>query len=216
MALQVMGRKLGMTQIFDESGQVTPVTVIQVGPCTVVRKKTEGKDGYNAMVLGYRDEKEQRLRRSELGQYRKAGVSPKRMMRESRVAGEELDQFEVGQEITVELFEKGGFVDVTGRSKGRGFSGVMKRHNMSGAKSSHGTHEYFRHGGSIGASASPSRVFKGKRMPGRYGGTRVTVQNLQIADVRPDKGILLVKGAVPGPNKGLVSVTHAVKKPAAT
>jgi large subunit ribosomal protein L3 len=216
MALEVMGRKLGMTQIFDVSGQVTPVTVIQVGPCTVVRKKTAGKDGYNALVLGYRDEKEQRLRKSELGQYRKAGVSPKKMLRESRVAGEELDQFELGQEITVELFEKGRFVDIAGRSKGRGFSGVMKRHNMSGAKSSHGTHEYFRHGGSIGASASPSRVFKGKRMAGRYGGTRVTVQNLQIADVRPDKGILLVKGAVPGPNKGLVSVTPAVKKPAAT
>ncbi|MFW6180928.1 MAG: 50S ribosomal protein L3 [Spirochaetota bacterium] len=214
MALHMMGRKLGMTQVFDESGQVTPVTVIQVGPCTVVRKKTEGRDGYNALVLGYQDEKEQRLRRSELGQYRKAGVSPKRMMRESPVAADELDRFEAGQEITVELFEKGGFVDVTGRSKGRGFSGVMKRHNMSGAKSSHGTHEYFRHGGSIGSSATPSRVFKGKRMAGRYGGTRVTVQNLQVTDVRPDKGILLVKGAVPGPNKGLVSVSRAVKKPA--
>lgn len=215
MALHILGKKLGMTQIFDESGQVVPVTVVGLGPCTVVRKKTEEKDGYDALVLGYRDEKEQRLRKSELGQYRKAGVGPKRVMSESRVAKEELERFEIGQEVTVELFEKGQFVDVTGRSKGRGFTGVMKRHNMSGAKSSHGTHEYFRHGGSIGASAYPSRVFKGTRMPGRYGGTRVTVQNLQVAEVRPDKGILLVKGAVPGPNKALISVARAVKKPAA-
>ncbi len=214
MALHILGKKLGMTQIFDESGQVVPVTVVGLGPCTVVRKKTEEKDGYDALVLGYRDEKEQRLRKSELGQYRKAGVGPKRVMSESRVAKEELARFEIGQEVTVELFEKGQFVDVTGRSKGRGFTGVMKRHHMSGAKSSHGTHEYFRHGGSIGASAYPSRVFKGTRMPGRYGGTRVTVQNLQVAEVRPDKGILLVKGAVPGPNKALISVARAVKKPA--
>lgn len=216
MGLHLMGKKLGMTQIFDESGQVVPVTVIALEPCMVLRKKTGEKDGYDAVVLGFGDTKEQHLRKSELGQYRKAGVSPKRVMRESRLAGDELNNFEIGQEVTVEHFEKGQFVDVTAPSKGRGFSGVMKRHNMSGTKSSHGTHEFFRHGGSIGASASPSRVFKGTRMPGRYGGTRVTVQNLEVVAVRQEKNVVLVKGAIPGPNKAQVSIARAVKKPVAT
>jgi large subunit ribosomal protein L3 len=210
-----MGKKAGMTQIFDETGQVRPVTVVKVGPCTVLRKKTEDKDGYNALVLAFDEQKEQRMRKSELGQYKKANVTPRRIMAESRVTGEELDQFEIGQEITTEFFQKGQYVDVTGTSKGRGFSGVIKRHNMAGAKRSHGTHEFFRHGGSIGASASPSRVFKGTRMAGRYGGTRVTVQNLVIEDVRPDKGVVLIRGAVPGPSKSVVSLAQAVKKPAA-
>ncbi len=213
MRIRMIGNKIGMTQIFDESGKVIPVTVIKVGPCYVVNKKSVEKDGYSAIVLGYGDIKEKRLRKSEMGLFKKAGVSPKRVLKETRVNPQELDSFEIGQELTVEIFKKGEYVDVTGKSKGRGFAGVMKRHGMSGAKSSHGTHEYFRHGGSIGASSFPSHVFKGKKMAGHYGNATVTIQNLKVVDVRPEKGIILVKGAVPGPNKGYVFISHAVKKP---
>ncbi len=215
MRIRMIGNKIGMTQVFDESGKVIPVTVLKVGPCYVVRKKTVDNDGYSALVLGYGDVKEKKLRKSEKVFFEKAGVSPKRILKETRVNPEELDNFEIGQEITLEIFKKGDFVDVTGKSKGRGFSGVMKRHGMSGAKSSHGTHEYFRHGGSVGASSFPSRVFKGKKMAGHYGNETITVQNLQVVDVRPEKGVILVKGAVPGPNKGYIFVSHAVKKQAA-
>ncbi len=211
MKIRMLGNKVGMTQIFDEKGTVIPVTVLRVGPCYVVAKKTEEKNGYSAIVLGFEDIKESKVRKSELGLFQKANVSPKRMLKESRVSKEELVKFEIGQELNIELFKKGDFVDITGKSKGRGFSGVMKRHGMAGAKRSHGTHEYFRHGGSIGSSASPSRVFKGKKMPGRYGGARVTVQNLMVADVKPDKHIMLVKGAVPGPNREYIEITHTVK-----
>jgi large subunit ribosomal protein L3 len=213
MRIHMMGHKIGMTQVFGESGEAIPVTVLRVGPCTVVRKKTDQRDGYNALVLGYDDARENRVRKSELGLFEKAGVGPKGCLKESRMSGEDLDGFEVGQEITVELFKKGEYVDVSGITKGRGFTGVMKRHNMAGAKSSHGTHEFFRHGGSIGASASPSRVFKGKKMAGRHGHDRVPVQNLLVADVKPERGLLLVRGSVPGPNRGRIVVTHAVKKP---
>jgi large subunit ribosomal protein L3 len=215
MRIKLMGNKIGMTQIFSENGEVIPVTVVKVGPCTVVNKKTDEKDGYNALVLGYGDIKESRLSRSELGQYKKADVTPKTLLRETRISREELDAYEIGQELVPgEIFKAGEYVDITGNSKGRGFTGVIKRHGMSGAKRSHGTHEFFRHGGSIGASAYPSHVFKGKKMPGRYGNKRLTVQNLLIADVKPDKNLLLVRGAVPGANRGHVTVSHAVKKPA--
>jgi large subunit ribosomal protein L3 len=213
MALKLMGNKMGMTQIFDESGRVIPVTVVKVGPSVVVAKKTEERDGYSALVLGYEDTKESRLKGSELGVYKKANLAPKRHLMEARMKAEELDQYEIGQELGPDLFNRGDYVDVTGNSKGRGFTGVIKRHGMSGAKSTHGTHEFFRHGGSIGASASPSHVFKGTKMPGRYGGTRITVQNLLLADVRPEQGILLIKGAVPGANRSYITVTHAAKKP---
>ncbi|UCB44296.1 MAG: 50S ribosomal protein L3 [Spirochaetota bacterium] len=212
MRLLMLGNKLGMTQVFEQNGTVIPVTVLKIGPCWVVDKRTEEKNGYNAVILAYEDIKENRTRKSEEGQFKKAKLSPKRYMRESRVTKEELDKFEIGQEVNIDLFKKGDFVDISGRSKGRGFTGVMKRHGMAGAKRSHGTHEYFRHGGSIGASASPSRVFKGKKMAGRYGGTRVTLQNLVVADVRPDKSIMIVKGAVPGPNRGNIEVAHSIKR----
>lgn len=208
----MIGNKVGMTQMFDEEGRVVPVTVIKFAPCSVVRKKTITKDGYSAFVLGFEDTKESRLRKSELGLFQKAGVSVRRYLKESRVSEQELDAFEVGQEITIDVFKKGDYLDITAKSKGRGFTGVMKRHGMAGAKGSHGTHEYFRHGGSIGSNTFPGRVFKGKRMPGRYGGSGVTVQNLLVADVRPEKKIILVRGAVPGPNKGYVSIAHARKR----
>jgi large subunit ribosomal protein L3 len=212
MIINMIGNKVGMSQVFDEGGRVVPVTVLQVGPCYVINKKTEESDGYTALVLGYQDVDEKRVRKSELGLFNKAKVSPKKMLVESRISKTELDNFEIGQQIGVDIFEKNGFVDVAGTSKGRGFAGVIKRHGMAGAKSSHGTHEYFRHGGSIGASAYPGKVFKGKKMPGRYGGKRVKVQNLTINDIKPEKNVLLVEGAVPGPNRGHVTVSHAVKK----
>jgi large subunit ribosomal protein L3 len=208
----MLGSKVGMTQMFDENGRVVPVTVIKLAPCTVVKKRIVEKDGYNAIVLGFEDAKENKLRKSELGLFEKLGISPKKFLKESRVSEQELSGFEVGQNLTVDIFKKGDYLDITGKSKGRGFTGVMKRHGMAGAKGSHGTHEYFRHGGSIGSNTFPGRVFKGKRMAGRYGGTNVTIQNLLVADVRPEKNVILVKGAVPGPNKGYVYVTHAKKK----
>lgn len=212
MRINMIANKVGMTQVFDEAGQVIPVTILKIIPCQVVNKKTDTKDGYNALVLGYQEVDERKLRKSESGLYKKQNVAPKKILRESRVQKEDLDKFEIGQEIGIDVFKKDGFVDISANSKGRGFTGVIKRHGMSGANRSHGTHEYFRHGGSIGASASPSRVFKGKKMAGRYGGTKVKIQNLSVAEIYPDKNVILVKGAVPGPNKGLVTVTHAVKK----
>ena len=214
MILSMVAHKKGMTQIFDEDGKVIPVTVLQVVPGHVVRKKTEEKDGYNALVLGFEDRKERRLRKSEAGLYKKINIPSKRMLKESRVGKSDLEKFEIGQEIGIDVFQKDEHVDVSAKSKGRGFTGVMKRHGMAGAKRSHGTHEYFRHGGSIGASAYPAKVFKGKKMPGRYGGTKVKTQNLLIAAIQPEKNIMLVKGAVPGPNQGYITVSHAVKKQA--
>jgi len=211
----MIGTKVGMTQIFDETGKVIPVTILKVGPCYVVRKKTIENDGYSALVLGYGDIKEKKVRKSEMGLFKQTNIPPKKILKESRVNPEELDNFEIGQEIKVNIFKKDEYVDVTGKSKGRGFAGVMKKHGMSGAKKSHGTHEYFRHGGSIGSSAYPSHVFKGLKMAGHYGASRITVQNLKVVDVREDKGIILVKGAVPGPNKGYLFISHAVKKPVA-
>ena len=200
-----------MTQVFEEDGTVVPVTVLKVGPCYVVDKRTEEKNGYSALVIGFGDMKENRARKADIGLYKKAGLPPKRWLRESRVSKEELGKFEVGQPVGIDLFKKGDMVDVSGTSKGRGFTGVMKRHGMAGAKKSHGTHEYFRHGGSIGASASPARVFKGVKMPGRYGGTRNTIQRLLIADVKSEKNLILIRGAVPGPNRGNIEIAHSVK-----
>lgn len=212
MGLHLLGNKIGMTQIFDENGAVVPVTVLKVGPCYVVDKRTEEKNGYSAVVLAFGDIRESRARKSELGLYKKASIPPKKYLKESRLSKEEVEKFEIGQEVGIDLFKKGDFVDISGRSKGRGFTGVMKRHGMAGAKRSHGTHEYFRHGGSIGASASPSRVFKGMKMPGRYGASRKTIQHLLVADVRPDRNIILVRGAVPGPSRGNVDIAHSVKR----
>ncbi|KPJ87103.1 MAG: 50S ribosomal protein L3 [Spirochaetes bacterium DG_61] len=212
MKLSLLAHKVGMTQIFDEDGKVIPVTVLKIKPAIVVRKKSYEKDGYNALVLGFEDVKENKIRKSEDGLYKKLNVTPRKILRETRLLKEDLDKFEIGQEVGIDVFNKDDIVDVTGKTKGRGFTGVMKRHGMSGAKRSHGTHEYFRHGGSIGAASYPSRVFKGKRMPGRYGGTKVKIQNLSIVNLVPDKNLMLVKGAVPGPNKGYVTVAPAVKK----
>lgn len=219
----LIGRKVGMTQLFDAEGNRSAVTVIEVGGNVVVQKKTtESKDGYNAIKIGFgkvhqhvKDGAEPRWRldRPSVGVFAKAGISaPRQHVRELRLDVAELAKYEVGQELGPDLFVAGEFVDVTGTSKGRGYTGVMKRHNFAGAKGSHGVHEFFRHGGSIGASAYPSRVFPGKKMAGQHGNARVTVQNLRVHSVLPEQGLVLVKGAIPGPNGGVVLVRSAIKK----
>ncbi|HSG01548.1 MAG TPA: 50S ribosomal protein L3 [Vicinamibacterales bacterium] len=201
----ILGRKLGMTQVYTDDGALVPVTVIQAGPCTVVGQRTTERDGYLAAQLGFEDAKEARVRKPRQGFFAKAGAGPFRVVREVAVAGEETPS--VGTQVRAgDVFVAGDRVAVTGTSKGRGTAGVMKRHNFSGFPASHGTHEYFRHGGSIGNRSYPGRVFKGKRMSGRMGAVRVTTPNLTIVAVRPDDDLLLVRGAVPGARGGLVLV----------
>lgn len=219
----LLGRKVGMTSIFDETGNKIPVTVIDVSSNVVVQKKSAaGKDGYSAVKIGFglvhKHEKDGaeprwRLTAPRVGVFAKAGIeTPRSVTREIRITEPELDRYEVGQELGPDQFRAGELIDVTGTSKGRGFTGVMKRHNFAGGKASHGVHEYFRHGGSIGTSAWPARVWKGRKMAGQHGNARVTVQNLRIAAIRPDDQAILVRGAVPGPNGGVVLLRSAVKK----
>lgn len=219
----LIAKKVGMTQVFDQAGNRIPVTVLDVGGNVVVQKKSQnGKDGYSAIKLGYGDvhkhvkegtEDRWRLNRPRTGVFSSAGIdAPRKHVREIRVREEQLEEYEVGQELGPDHFAPGEFVDVTGTSKGRGFSGVMRRHNFAGAKASHGVHEFFRHGGSIGCSADPARVFKGKKMPGQYGNTRATIQNLRVVDTLPEDNAILVRGGVPGPNGGIVLLRSAVKK----
>lgn len=221
MSKTILGRKIGMTQIFTEGGDRIPVTVVQAGPMVVVAKKSaEGNDGYNAVKLGFekadKQEKDGNVRyrgvnKAEAGVFLKAGLEPHRTVIEVRVSEKELANYEVGQEISFDIFNSGDIIDVTGTSKGRGFAGVMKRHNFAGFKASHGVHESFRGGGSIGASAYPARVFKGQKMAGRYGGKKVTTQNLELVRVMEEDGLYLIKGAVPGPINGVVKIQKAVK-----
>jgi large subunit ribosomal protein L3 len=206
----IIGRKLGMTQVFTENGTVIPVTIIEAGPCAVVQIKTKEKEGYNALQLGFMDKKPQRVNRPLSRHFQKSGKGPFYILREFRL--DDVGDYQLGQEITSEVFNVGDYVDVIGTSKGKGFTGVIKRHGFSGAPGSHGTHEYFRHGGSIGSSAFPSRTFKGKKMPGNSGNSRVTVQNLRIVGIKPDRNILLVRGAIPGSANSIVIVRYAKKK----
>jgi large subunit ribosomal protein L3 len=205
----LIGTKLGMTQIFDAEGHRVAVTVIAAGPCVVVQRKTVDADGYEAIKLGYDPQRESRMRKSEVGIYKKAGVDTQRVMRE--VECEADDGVAVGDTVTASLFEGVAYVDVVGTSKGRGFAGVMKRHNMGGGRMTHGAHAR-RRPGSIGQCAYPGRVAKGQRMPGHMGNSRITQQNLKLLDVRSEENLLLVKGAIPGPNGGLVLVKKALKK----
>lgn len=212
MARGLLGRKLGMTQIFTEDGTRLGCTVLELGPCTVLQKKERsGKDGYNAIRIAFEDVPERKLTKPELGVFKKGNAEPKRFIREVRLTDAEIGDFEVGQTFDVSTFNVGDLLDVTAVSKGRGFSGVMKRHNFRGAKRTHGVHEYFRHGGSIGMCAWPGKVIKGHRMPGQYGNKRVTIQNLSVVRSHPELNLVLVKGAVPGPKGGLVIVRTAVK-----
>lgn len=208
----LIGRKVGMTQLFSEDGDVIPVTAIEAGPCWVVQKKTLARDGYIAVQLGFGAKKQKRTTKPLQGHFQRSGIAPTRWLREFHVSEEALQELTEGQSVSGEIFSAWRYVDVTGTSKGRGFTGVMKRHNFAGKNTSHGTHEYFRHGGSIGASADPARVFKNKGMPGQYGNTRVTVQNLEVVRFIKEKNLLLVRGAVPGPNGGMVLVRMSRKK----
>lgn len=220
MAKAIVGRKVGMTQIFTAEGDCVAVTVVKVGPCTVVRKKSaEGKDGYNALVLGFEDarsavvdgETVYKLNKAELGVFKAAGVNPCKSLHEVRVSDSDLAKYEVGQKVNADLFIPGDIIDVVGTSKGNGFSGVMKRHNFRGAKRSHGAHEYMRHGGSIGTTSTPGRVMKNRKMAGQCGDARVTVQNLRVFSVDADQNLILVKGSIPGANGSVVYVQDAVK-----
>jgi len=212
MRQTILGRKLGMSQIFDRQGNAIPVTIVQAGPCTVLQVKTKEKDGYNAIQLGFGDKKEKHTTKPLLGHFKKADSTPKRHIRETRV--EDPGMFTVGQVITAGLFEKDDRVDVTGTSKGKGFAGVMKRHGFSGFMASHGVHESKRGGGSIGQSADPAKVFKGMKVPGQMGDEAVTIQNLRVVDVRESQNLIMVKGPVPGGKNGLLVIHHAIKKEA--
>ena len=206
----ILGTKLGMTQVFDENNRVVPVTVVKAGPNVVTQVRTEERDGYSAVQLAYGAVDPRRVSKPVSGQFAKAGVTPRRHIVEIRVA--DPAAFEVGQELTAEVFSDGAYVDVTGTSKGKGFAGTMKRHGFAGVSASHGAHRNHRKPGSIGACATPGRVFKGVRMAGRMGSDTVTTQNLTVHAVDTDKGLILIKGAVPGPKGGLVVLRSAAKK----
>jgi large subunit ribosomal protein L3 len=205
----ILGRKLGMTQIWDSENRVVPVTVIQAGPCRVVQLKTPERDGYSAVQIAFGETRERKINKPELGHLKAASVPPAKHLAELRV--DDLSGFEIGQVIAADVFLAGDHVDVTGISKGKGFTGVMKRHNFSGQGASHGNHKKHRSPGAIGACATPSRVFKGMRMAGQHGNRKVTTLNLEVVEGDAERGLLLIKGAVPGPAGSLVFVRDAVK-----
>ncbi|MDX2358133.1 50S ribosomal protein L3 [Dietzia sp. PP-33] len=208
----ILGAKLGMTQVFDENNRVVPVTVIKAGPCVVTGIRTEETDGYNAVQIAFGAIDPRRVTKPVTGQFSKAGVTPRRHLAEIRLDNaEQAAAFELGQEIGADAFSDGAFVDVTGTSKGKGFAGTMKRHGFHGQGASHGTQAVHRRPGSIGGASTPGRVFKGKKMSGRMGNERVTTMNLKVHKVDAEAGVLLIKGAVPGRNGGLVMVRSAVK-----
>jgi large subunit ribosomal protein L3 len=206
----ILGEKLGMTQVFDEDARAIPVTVIKAGPCFVTQIKRSETDGYSAIQISFKELPARQVNKPTAGHFAAAGVAPSRHLVELRV--DDPDEYQVGQEINVaDVLVKGGKADVAGISKGKGFQGVMKRHNFSGQGASHGVHKVHRAPGSIGACATPARVFKGKKMPGRMGGERVTTLNVEIVDVDAERGILMLGGSVPGPSGSVVLVREAVK-----
>lgn len=205
----IIGKKIGMTQIFDAKGNMIPVTVVEAGPCVVVQKKTVENDGYNAIQVGFGDITPKHTTKPMAGHFAKAEVAPKKTLREFRFA--DCDQFNVGDEIKADVFAEGDHVDVVGTSKGKGYAGVIKRWNHSRLKETHGSGPVARHAGSLGACSSPSRVFKGMKAAGHLGVERVTVQNLSIAKVDVENNLLAIRGAIPGPNGGIVIVSDSVK-----
>ena len=206
----IIGKKLGMTQVFTADGAVIPVTVVEAGPCAVVQKKTVERDGYNAVQLGYKDCKEKKLNKPELGHLKKANVSPKDVLKEFKF--DNIDAFEIGGEIKCDIFADGDVIDVTGTTKGHGYSGVIKRWNSHRLKETHGVGPVHREVGSLGANSDPSRVFPGKHMPGQYGCEQVTVLNLKVVKVDTARNVLLINGAVPGAKNSIVYIREAVKK----
>jgi large subunit ribosomal protein L3 len=209
----VLGTKLGMTQVFDDDGRIVPVTVVAAGPCVVTAVRTPDADGYAAVQLGYGEIDPRRVNKPQAGHFAKAGVTPRRYLIELRTS--DAAEYTIGQEVTAQTFEPGELIDVTAKSKGKGFAGPVKRHGFRGLSSSHGTKRKHRSPGAIGGCAYPGRVFKGTRMAGRMGGERTTAPNLTLHGVDADRGLLLIKGAVPGPAGGLVLVRSAVKTPLA-
>jgi len=208
MKKAIMGKKLGMTQIFDENRKVVPVTVVEAGPCVVIQKKTIEKDGYEAIKVGFGDLRENLVNKPRKGEFAKAGVAVKRHVKEFRL--QDVSSFEVGSELKADIFAAGDKIDVSGISKGKGFQGVIKRWNAHRGPMSHGS-KFHRAVGSMGASSDPSRTFKNKKMPGHMGNVNTTVLNLEVVRVIPEKNIILIKGGIPGPNKGLVVIRDAVK-----
>jgi large subunit ribosomal protein L3 len=207
----ILGKKVGMTQVFNDHGEAVPVTVIEAGPCFVAQIKTVERDGYSAVQLGFEETKPKRLTQPQLKHLQKSELPALRYLRELRIADDESVGFEEGQQLTVDIFEEGDLVDVTGTSKGRGFAGVVKRYSFRGGPKTHGQSDRWRAPGSVGACTTPGRVFKGKRMPGRMGGERVTTQTLQVVLVDPERNLLAIKGAVPGSKNGLLLIREARK-----
>ena len=208
----ILGTKLGMTQVFDENNKVVPVTVVKAGPNVVTRIRTTERDGYSAVQLAYGEISPRKVNKPVTGQYAAAGVNPRRHLAELRFDEATTADYEVGQELTAEIFADGSYVDVTGTSKGKGFAGTMKRHGFKGQGASHGAQAVHRRPGSIGGCSTPGRVFKGTRMSGRMGSDRITTQNLKVHKVDAENGVLLIKGAIPGRNGGLVVVRTAIKR----
>ena len=210
----LLGRKVGMSQMYDSNDNLFGVTIVDVSGNTVIALRSEdGNDGYNAIQLGIDEQKEARVNQPDMGHFKKGGVSPRKFVREVRLSKEDAASYSVGQDIAAgDVFAADNWVDVIGTSKGRGFAGVMKRHNFRGFIRSHGTHEYFRHGGSIGTRLTPGHVLKGKKMPGHMGAARTTVQNLKLVKVDTERNLLFLRGGVPGPNGGNVTVRKAMKK----
>jgi len=208
MKKAIIGTKMGMTQVFTEDGTMVPVTVIKAGPCAVVQVKTEQNDGYGAVVLGFEDKKENRTNKCEKGYFAKSGVAPKKVLKEMRF--ENAEEYNLADEIRVDIFKAGDRVDITGTSKGKGFQGAIKRHGFGRGPMAHGS-KYHRAAGSMGSSATPSHVLKGKKLPGQMGNERSTMLNLEVVKVDAEKNVLLVKGAVPGIRGSIVTVREAVK-----
>lgn len=208
MKKAIIGRKLGMTQIFDENNRVIPVTVVEAGPCTVVQKKTTEKDGYEAIQVGYGEIREKLVNKPLKGHFDKAGVGLRRMLKEFKL--ENASEYQVGQEIKVDVFETGEKIDVTGTSKGKGYQGIIKRWNAHRGPMSHGS-KFHRAVGSMGAASYPARTFKNKRMAGHMGNVKSTVLNLEVVKTIPEKNLILIKGGIPGPNKGYVIIRNSIK-----
>ncbi len=210
MKKAILGKKLGMTQIFTPDGLVVPVTVVEAGPCAVVRKKTIDKDGYEALVVAFNQTKENRLNKPQLGVLKKANIGPHKILREFKF--EDASGFEIGSEIKADIFTEGDIVDVSGTTRGRGFTGTIQRWNTHRLKMTHGVGPVHREVGSMGANSTPSRVFKNKKMPGQYGAEKVTIQNLEVVKVDSERNILLIKGCLPGPKGSIVTIKEAVKR----
>ncbi len=213
MRIGILGRKVGMTQVFDERGFLLPITVIDTTGCVISQVKTKDKDGYTAVQLAFGETKPQNVKKAKAGHFKKAGSAAKSFVKELRLEDtDDVAPLKAGTVLSAGLFQKGDFVDVTGTSRGRGFAGVMKRYNFHGKDATHGTHEYFRHPGSAGTNTFPGRIRKNQGMPGHMGDVKKTVQNMQVVDVKPEENLIFVCGAIPGPRQGRVVVRLAVKR----